>query len=157
MFYQWPPSGYLAFNPTFRRNSKNYQLVQIQQNGCKSSKTKYILFRPRGQKIQVNLEENGVIYNSNENGQPDDQSKISKLGQIFNEHPDINKRTYTFMGVYLDEYLSFDTHCIKICNKLAKSNFIISRVKNILSPLSLKTLYFALVCTPTSPLLPTNL
>ena len=42
------------------------------------SKTKYILFRPRGQKIQVNLEENGVLYNSNEIGQPDDPSNILK-------------------------------------------------------------------------------
>ena len=42
------------------------------------SKTKYILFRPRGQKIQVNLEENGVLYKSNEIGQPDDPSNILK-------------------------------------------------------------------------------
>ena len=69
---------------------------------------------------------------------------ISKI-RIFNEHPDINERTQKFLGVYLDEYLSFDIHCNKICNKLAKSNFIISRVKNILPPKSLKTLYFALV------------
>ena len=32
------------------------------------SKTKYILFRPKGQKINHNLEENGVLYNSNEIG-----------------------------------------------------------------------------------------
>ena len=30
------------------------------------SKTKYILFRPRGQKIQLNLDENGILFNSNE-------------------------------------------------------------------------------------------
>ena len=109
------------------------------------SKTKYILFRPRGQKIQVDLDKNGVLYNSNEIGQPVDPNKIFKLGRIFNEHPDPNERTYKFLGVYLDEFLSFDTHCNKICNKLAKSNFIISRVKNILPLKSLKTLYFALV------------
>ena len=109
------------------------------------NKTKYILFRPRGQKIPVDLDENGVLYNSNEIGQPVDPNKIFKLGRIFNEHPDPNERTYKFLGIYLDEFLSFDTHCNKICNKLAKSNFIISRVKNILPLKSLKTLYFALV------------
>ena len=52
------------------------------------SKTKYILFRPRGQKIPLNLEDKGVLYNSNEIGQPEDPSKIFKLGRIHNEHPD---------------------------------------------------------------------
>ena len=109
------------------------------------SKTKYIIFRPRGQNIQINLEENGVLFNSNEIGQPDDANRIFKLGRIHNDHPDKNERTYKFLGIHLDEFLSFDTHCTLICNKLAKSNFIISRVKNILPPQSLKTLYFALV------------
>ena len=95
--------------------------------------------------LQEHAPSSGVLYNSNEIGQLDDPSKIFKLGRIFKEHPDINERTYTFLGVYLHEYLSFDTHCNKICNKLAKSNFIISRVKNILPLKSLKTLYFALV------------
>ena len=109
------------------------------------SKTKYILFRPRGQKILHNLDENGIIYNSNEIGGIDDKSKIFKLGRIHNEHANINERTYKFLGVHLDEYLSFDTHCTIICNKLARSNFIISRVKNILPVKTLKTLYFSLI------------
>ena len=109
------------------------------------SKTKYILFRPRGQKINLNLEENGIIYNSNEIGGPVDPNKIFKLGRIHNDHPDKAERTYKFLGIHLYEYLSFDTHCTLICNKLARSNFIISRVKNILPLKSLKTLYFSLV------------
>ena len=109
------------------------------------SKTKYIVFRPKGQKITVNLDENGVLYNSNEIGQPDDPNKIFKLGRIYNDHPCTTERTYKFLGVHRDEFLSFDTHCTIISNKLARSNFIISRVKNILPIKSLKTLYFALV------------
>ena len=109
------------------------------------SKTKYIIFRPRGQKITLNLDENGILFNSNEIGQPEDPNKIFKLGRIYNDHPDKNERTYKFLGVHLDEFLSFDTHCEIISNKLARSNFILSRVKNILPTKSLKTLYFALV------------
>ena len=101
------------------------------------SKTKYILFRPRGQKINLNLEENGIIYNSNEIGGPVDPNKIFKLGRIHNDHPDKAERTYKFLGIHLDEYPSFDTHYTLICNKLARSNFIISRVKNILPVKSL--------------------
>ena len=39
-------------------------------------KTKFILFRPRGQKIPVNLDDNGILFNSNELGQPDNPTKI---------------------------------------------------------------------------------
>ena len=108
-------------------------------------KTKYILFRPRGTKININLEENGILYNGNEIGAPAGQTKIFKLGRIYNDNPIKNERTYKFLGVYLYEYLSFDTHCNLICNKLAKSNFILSRVKNILPLKSLKTLYFTII------------
>ena len=55
-------------------------------------KTKYILFRPRGQKINHNLEENGIIYNSKEIGGPVDPNKIFKLGRIHNDHPDKAER-----------------------------------------------------------------
>ena len=91
------------------------------------------------------MKENGIFYNCNEIGEPYDPNKIFKLGRIYNDHPDKNERTYTFLGVHLDEYLSFNYHCTLICNKLARSNFIISKVKNILPSKSLKTLYFALV------------
>ena len=80
------------------------------------SKTKYILFRPKGQKINHNLEENGVLYNSNEIGGLVDPNKIFKLGHIHNDHPDKSERTYKFLGKHLDEYLSSDTHCSLICN-----------------------------------------
>ena len=83
------------------------------------SKTKYIVFRPRGQKIPIDLEEGGVIFNGNEINGVTDPNKIIKLGRIHNGHTVKSERTYKFLGVYLDEFLSFDTHCDTICNKLA--------------------------------------
>ena len=47
------------------------------------NKTKYIIFRPRGVKIDVDLNEEGIIYNRNEIGLPDDPDKIFKLGRIY--------------------------------------------------------------------------
>ena len=70
------------------------------------NKTKYILFRPRGQKINHNLEENGVLYNSNEIGGPVDPNKIFKLGRIHNDHPDKAVRTYKFLGIHLEGLLA---------------------------------------------------
>ena len=54
-------------------------------------------------------------------------------------------RTYKFLGILLDKYLTFKDRCELICKKLAKLNFIISRVKNILPESSFKTLYYALI------------
>jgi hypothetical protein len=45
----------------------------------------------------------------------------------------------------LDEHLSFNQHCAYICNKIAQSNYIIAKSKNLLPIKTLKTLYFALV------------
>ena len=72
------------------------------------SKTKYIIFRPKGAKISVNLDNNGIMYNSNELVSPNDQDRVFKLGRIHNDHPDKHERTYKFLGILLDEYLYFD-------------------------------------------------
>ena len=108
-------------------------------------KTKYIIFRPRGVKIDIDLDKNGIVYNSNEIGCTEDPVNIFKLGRIHNENMDKKERTYKFLGILIDEYLSFDAHCDALCTKLARSNFIISRVKNFLPLVTLKTLYFSLV------------
>ena len=108
-------------------------------------KTKFMVFRPKGVKIETDLENNGIVYNSNEIGLPQDPSKIFKLGRICNDNEDKKERTYKFLGILLDEYLSFDAHCESLCTKLARSNFIISRVKNLLPTATLKTLYYSLI------------
>ena len=108
------------------------------------TKTKYMIFRPKGTKIDIDLDTNGIVYNDNEINVTSDPDKITKLGRIYNDHPDKNERTYKFLGVHLDEYLSFNAHCTTICNKLSTANFIINRAKNFLNTKSLKTLYFSL-------------
>jgi len=109
------------------------------------SKTKYIIFRPKGTKINIDTDTSGIIYNDNELGHPNDMTRITKLERVHNDNTDINSRTYKFLGVHLDEYLSFDTHCTLLRNKLAKANYIINKAKNFLPLRSLKTLYYALI------------
>jgi len=108
-------------------------------------KTKYIIFRPKGQRIDIDLDNKGLLYNDNEIGHTNDITKISKLGRIYNDNPDSKERTYKFLGIHLDEYLSFDKHCDLTCNKIATSNFIINRSKHFLTQGALKTLYFSLI------------
>ena len=55
------------------------------------SKTKYIVFRPcKGHYnySNINPDEEGVLYNSKEIGEPEDPYKIFKLGRIHNEPRD---------------------------------------------------------------------
>ena len=49
------------------------------------------------------------------------------------------------LGVYFDEFLSFDTHCQKICKKINSALFHISSVRYMISSSALQKLYYALV------------
>jgi hypothetical protein len=108
------------------------------------SKTKYIIFKSRGRKIDINDEE-GIFYDDNDDSEPHDPKKVVRLDRVFNDNPVHSDRTYKLLGIYLDEHLSFDAHCNHVCNKVAQSNYIINRSKHFLPLNSLRTLYFALI------------
>ena len=69
-----------------------------------------------------------LLYHSNEDG-----------------HPKPECRAYKLLGIHLDEHLNFNYHTNFLCNKLSRSLFCIRRAKNILTPIALKTLYFAFI------------
>ena len=52
---------------------------------------------------------------------------------------------FKMLGVYFDEFLSFDHHCKKVNSKLSSALFMISRAKHLLSLNSLKRLYYAII------------
>ena len=54
---------------------------------------------------------------------------------------DCTDKSFKFVGHYLDEYLSWDSHIKHVIGKLSSANYAISRSKNFL-PLNIrKTLY----------------
>jgi Reverse transcriptase (RNA-dependent DNA polymerase) len=108
------------------------------------SKMNYIIFKPRGAKIELGDNE-GIFYNDNEIGCEQEISKITKLCRVYNENPNAGDRTYKLLGLLLDEHISFDDHCRHTHSKIAQSNFIINRSKNFLPSSALKTLYFSLI------------
>ena len=108
------------------------------------SKTKYIIFKPKGTKVVIE-QNKGVVYDDNEIGLPKDKTRIIPLIRIHNENVDQGNRTYKLLGLYLDEHLSFVHHCEHIRAKIAQSNFIINRAKHFLPNKSLTTLYYALI------------
>ena len=75
-------------------------------------KTKYILFRPR-----------------------------SKFPKLLNEHIYLNdmeveqivnykhEKFVKFLGIYIDETLSFKYHIEKFCSKLSRANYVMNKMK----------------------------
>ena len=86
-----------------------------------------------------------MFFNVNEIGKPEEPTNIFPLERVFNEAKKEENRSYKLLGVYFDEFLSFDKHTNYICAKLSKSIFCIKRAANKLSWKSLRSLYFALV------------
>ena len=107
------------------------------------SKTKFILFRTRGKKIDpLQLK---IFLNTNEIGKPEDPSLIFPLERVHTDHANPEMRTYKLLGIHFDEYLSFDQHVSFLCAKLAKMLFCIKRAVNYLTENSLKSLYVAFI------------
>jgi len=107
------------------------------------TKTKYIIFRMKGKKINDNIPD--IIYNENEPNSPAEQSLITTLERYHDTHPDTTCRAYKLLGILLDEHLTLDAHTNHIVNKLTRSLYCIKQAKHIIPPKGMKSLYFALI------------
>jgi hypothetical protein len=107
------------------------------------SKTKYIIFRMKGKKIDDDLPP--VLYNGNEQNVPNDDTLITPLERYFDQHPSKDGRAYKLLGLYLDEHLSFNFHTDFLAGKLTKSLYCIKQAKHIIPLQGMRALYFALV------------
>jgi hypothetical protein len=105
-----------------------------------TSKTKFIIFRTRGKKIDP--EDCRLVFNNNEIGKTNDPGLIYPITRIYN---DGEEKNFKLLGVLFDEYLSFEDHITNLCNKISKSLFCMNRVKNFVTSKAMKTMYFAMV------------
>jgi hypothetical protein len=106
------------------------------------SKTKYMIFRMRGKKVE-NVPD--VLYNENEPNQIQDDSLITVLERYHDNHQTPDCRAYKLLGIYLDEHLSLDSHVNHICSKLTRYLYCIKQAKHIVPKSGLKALYFSLI------------
>jgi len=104
-----------------------------------TSKTKFILFRTQGKKVDDQI--CNIVFNNNEIGKFQDPALIFPIERIHNHGV---TKVFKLLGILLDEYLSFDAHIIYLCSKLSKSLYIINRAKNFLPNDALLSLYYAL-------------
>ena len=107
------------------------------------SKCKFIIFHHRNKKI--NLDNLSISLNYNEDGNTSLTCNIYPLERIHNNNPNKDDRTYKYLGILLDENLTFNSHVDSICNKLSRGIFSLRRAKPYLSLKALRTLYFSLV------------
>ena len=55
------------------------------------------------------------------------------------------EKGFKLLGIFFDEYLSFEHHIAKLHSKLSRALYMIKRVKHMLPKTALRTLYFALI------------
>jgi len=84
-------------------------------------KTKYAIFTPSGKQIHA-------------------QNKTIKLNNVTISR----EKSIKFLGLHLDEHLTWKMHITKLKSKLSSALFVLNKIKNILSCKALKTVYYAL-------------
>jgi hypothetical protein len=82
-------------------------------------KTKYIIFRMMGKKIDKNTPD--IIYKGNKPGQQYDYTFVTLLKRYHDEHTSPKCKAYKYLGIYLDEHLTLESHTTHIINKLTCS------------------------------------
>jgi hypothetical protein len=107
------------------------------------SKTKYIIFRMKSKKLGPNTPD--IIYNKNEPDQPIDNTLITTLERYHDNHENADCRAYKYLGIFLDEHLSLDTHSTHLINKLSRSLYCIKQAKHIIPLNGMKALYQSLI------------
>jgi hypothetical protein len=122
-------------NLTVLYNTINNELVKLNDWFCANrlslnvKKTKYALFSPS---IKIsNLPQNTAITLNGIN-----------LNRIGNDQPE---KVIKFLGIHMDQNLTWKYHINTIKSKISRSLFALNRVKNILPHDILKSLYFSLV------------
>jgi len=107
------------------------------------SKTKYMIFRTRGKKVDTNVP--NIVFDENERDCPFNPDFVTILERYHNNHQNSDGQAYKLLGVYLDEHLTFDAHVNHLCKKLSRSLYCIKMAKNNINPPGLRALYFALI------------
>jgi hypothetical protein len=105
-----------------------------------TAKTKFIVFRTRGKRIDP--DDCQLVFNSNEIGSVENPNLIVPISRV---HEHGVEKSFKLLGVHFDEYLSFDAHISSVCAKISKSLYCLNRIKNFVTPSAMKMLYFAMV------------
>ena len=91
-------------------------------------------------KLSINLKKcNFMIF------KPRQKRRTLDISVVLNNHDIVQAKEVVFLGVILDENLSWKPHILNVSRKISKSIGIIYKASFCLSAVSLRTLYFSLV------------
>ena len=95
----------------------------------------------KANKLTLNADKSSfTIFKSSQKTIPNLPDKIKFLNQELNRTPHIK-----FLGVILDENLTWNNHINEICNKLKRLFHIFYNIRHLLSKDNIKTIYYALI------------
>ena len=95
----------------------------LQTNYHQTSKTKYVIFR----KKSMNIDEAPPLMIGNE--------YVDRIGYGCEEE------SFKFVGMHLDEFITWEIHINKLCKKIASANFALNSIKRYL-PLRIRKLVY---------------
>ena len=91
-------------------------------------------------KLSVNINKtNYVIFSSKQK-----TTKIN-LPVLFDDKPLKRVNVVKFLGIYIDENLTWKYHIDHVCNKISKSIGVIARLRFVLSTKTKLSLYYSLI------------
>lgn len=124
-------SGHNITDITNRLNielNKLYEWLCCNKLSLNINKSQFMIFSPKSPPV---LPSNLTVMINN--------IPLSQAGNNY------NNKSVKFLGITLEENLSWSTHIGKLCNKISRSIFILNRLKRLFPFHILRTLYFALV------------
>ena len=116
------------FTDTNRQINELFSWFCAKKLSLNANKTKYIVIRPKHKKSDLN----GLSISI-------DNIPLLRIGN------DCDEKAAKFLGLYIDEHLTWKHHIAHVNTKVSKILFLIKQATTILPKDSLRTLYFALV------------
>jgi hypothetical protein len=74
-----------------------------------------------------------------------DNNLVTVLERYHDKHASPDCRSYKLLGIFLDEFLTLDSHVNHICSKLTRSLYCIKQAKHTIPLTGLRSLYYALI------------
>jgi len=123
-------------NTEFRKITHYFRINKLSLH---PEKTKFMLFSTN--KTVINLDIELFINNNSPGVVHENPNLIHRMERI-----DLNSKipAMRFLGVFFDPSLNFKFHVQQIMTKVSRALYILRTVKNVLTPIALKSLYYTL-------------
>ena len=99
------------------------------------------------QKLQTGLNKLSIKYNKTEFMVISNSTKKIKLKLMINNYEIKQKQETKYLGVLIDNTLTWKAHIKLVCTKLARGCFALIKLRNLVKLSTLKSVYYSMVYT----------